>query len=59
MIAKGKCMLISGFSAAFGGALGNVSGSNNWAVVAVISMLFAILAVWGFDGMIKKEKKNK
>lgn len=54
MNARKRYIIISGLSAAFGGALGNVSGSNNWIVVALVSMAFAILAVWGFEGIIKK-----
>ena len=50
---KNKKFLIAGISGAIGGALGSVSGSNNWLVVAIVSAIFAILAAWALNGMIK------
>ena len=53
MNVRKKCVIISGIAAAIGGALGAVSGSNSWIVVAVVSIAFAVLAAWGLDGIIK------
>lgn len=53
MNVRKRCMIIAGVSAGIGGALGAVSGSNSWIVVAIVSAVFGILMAWGFDGMIK------
>ena len=53
MNVKKRCMIISGLAAGAGGALGAVSGSNSWIVVTIVSAVFAILMVWGFDGIVK------
>ena len=53
MNVRKKYMIISGIGAAIGGGLGAVSGSNSWVVVAIVSMVFAVLATLGLDGMIK------
>jgi len=50
---KNRRFLVAGISAAIGGALGAVSGSSSWVVVAVVSALFAIAATWIINGIIK------
>lgn len=50
---KGKRLMVAGIAGAVGGALGAVSGSNSWIVVAGVSAVFAILIAWGISGMIK------
>jgi len=50
---KTKRLLISGISAAIGGALGAVSGSNSWIVVAIVAGVFGIIAAWVVSGMIR------
>lgn len=45
--------MIAGTAGAVGGALGAVSGSNSWVVVASVSAVMALLIAWGISGMIK------
>ena len=50
---KRKRLLIAGIAGAVGGALGAVSGSNSWVVVAVVSMVFAVLVAWSVNSVLK------
>ena len=49
---KRKRLLIAGIAGAIGGALGAVSGSSSWVVVASVSAVFAVLVAWGLNGLI-------
>ncbi|MFH1452105.1 MAG: hypothetical protein ABIF88_02950 [archaeon] len=50
---KTKRLIVGGGGGAIGGALGAVSGSNSWVVVAVVSALFALFAAWVISGLLK------
>ncbi|MFH1521406.1 MAG: hypothetical protein ABIF18_00445 [archaeon] len=52
MDARKRNLILAGIGGAVGGALGSACGSNSWIVVAVVSAVFAILTVWGLDGMV-------
>ena len=45
--------MIAGIAGGVGGALGVVSGSSSWFVVACVSAVMALLVAWGISGMIK------
>jgi len=53
MKTENRILLISALAAAIGGALGAVSGSNYWLVVAIVSAVFGILAAWGLKSLIR------
>ncbi len=53
MDTRKRIMILAGIGGAVGGALGAVCGSNSWIVVAIVSAVFAVLTVWGLEGMIK------
>ena len=50
---KGKRLLVAGIAGAVGGALGSVSGSSSWVVVAGVSAVMALLVAWGISGMVR------
>jgi hypothetical protein len=50
---KKRSFLIGVVSAAIGGGLGAVSGSNSWMVVMIVSAVFAVLVAWALNSMIK------
>ncbi|MBT3642378.1 hypothetical protein HN604_01450 [archaeon] len=50
---KNRRFLISGTSAAIGAALGAVSGSSSWIVVAIVAVFFALFATWIINGMVQ------
>ena len=53
---KNKRILLGATSGAVGGALGAVSGSNSWVVVAIVSASLAALTAWGISGLFDKKK---
>jgi len=50
---KGKRLMVAGIAGAVGGALGSVSGSSSWVVVACVSAVMALLVAWGISGILK------
>jgi len=50
---KGKRLLVAGIAGAVGGALGAVSASSSWVVVACVSAAFAVFVAWGINSVLK------